>query len=1707
MSEWNGLSMRERASYIRNAVARGIQDVDEIRKDYHQYATGGNLYGSGGYRIPKNRKVLRTIKLNNGTLTAEVANDSIVQNKIYWFRNGKYITPYQMKNYRFYDSAIKGYRTLSETTDLRFKGKEVEEVANTPPYTPSINALETKKITNLKNSHRNVEEQTIPFKSQRIITLKTRGRMNLVDIPENLLDSIAVNAGRSNTDFWTDAALIGKESTFGGVSRALGSIPTNSPIDKISFNPYLLTNNHAYFVSPERDYLNALHKYNFRDEGELIQAENNAKYALEHGQVTDNTPHYSKYVLADAFKRYQTAPAKYNPNQSNYVPMVNGIIQELKGEQQLQDYWNTKGKQQYKRGQQEGMAYGGPINTDVIQQGYNEFRKGGNTNPDNKKQVFLSSLEQSLQNNSRYNTPQWRQYLTDLAFAESSFNPDSINNIGAKGYFQLMPANRAVKWDTPTQQFEELYRLNDSNMEYFKRNMTAQDRKKAQQLGIDIYGLIAGAHLGGARNALRALRGSANNRDANGTSVMNYMRRFSQTSTGNNIGAMLDSNQPYVAQPDALRVARPVTVDDIIQDAQNNLRQQYDLLNPNPNPSTDDTSLIIQETPTADTQDDVAEDNLITANNILNNVLFNQPTYSSSYNVTNAQDNIAPALQITTSPDQYWTNLYDRYYKYEDGGDLDNRKGKKLVINGSSAVIDGPETYVSTNIDSAIDIAQKMGDVQNLLPEVTVTGYRPIELRTYYPLGKDYPWTGHSQLIIPITDKVRDNYGMGVEGSFGLSDSPSLQLIIDKKGNAKDYNLVTNNCADATLGYLNTMFNTSESPTLFTTPGDVRDFAIEQLGGKVVSKDGIDTVLIPRNKSNANLLSTRAMEQFAKEQDDNYKTTRYSFVPSKKSNGGNLFQGGGGLFGNETVDTVASFLPIVGTLEDAYTLYKAPSWENAGWLALSLGSDLVGAGLLKGVKAATKQYKAAKATEKAAKEALDTHRKTTRNLIARSIREEDAKLVKAYQDSKANSALKNPFWDKVIEYPIYGGWMASDAGINAVRNLNKKADGGNLYPIGGPIINVNKGDRVNTDQCATWSNGLLRDNGYLISGNAWSLNHVDPVFNGFEGLQRPNTYDSSYIDGKIRNMVVDDNMRQQLNYLSREELIDEYMNSTPAQQNALTEAYSYIFPTWLPEVTVIPNKHSLGGPIVDAANTFEIGGPTYNWTRVTRPNGNYGYVRTVNNKPIDFNEDTGYFKVYDAEDLNSNFTNAYINKDASYSNEDNIPAYTLDEVMVTPSLQGIQRVPDDHNAYLAQQKAIDAKVNAATMTPERFLGLMGVNVPLAAGALGATVAAPALFNNAVVPFADYIGSTQAGQLATKVLTNPYTQRLVESGFAAHGLSHAINEGINGPVDAAITALEVVPMLQVGKPIKEAVSSAYTDVINTYPALEQYPRYVMGKFKYGFDAELPTLYRKVKTLPKVDGNKLVVSNPNNRFAFDNGFGEDSPIITNFTTDAPVRSHSAGNWDRGLTLAFPGKTLFGKHVVSTRPSDTFTFGDNITVPLKDVTGFTGRPKEINFLENIDVNTITSPEAELFWKSGAQDLTNKIANTRVLNNKIFNNRNKGIVLLKPKIVRGDFTNYARAIEDLSRETFKSPTLRDYQLMDYVFKPKYTSQVFPRVNEFTLDFLNKNSESFGEWIGDWGRRMYLDDVSRWENIMYDPMTSAEADFRRDLNINLKQQ
>lgn len=261
---------------------------------------------------------------------------------------------------------------------------------------------------------------------------------------------------------------------------------------------------------------------------------------------------------------------------------------------------------------------------------------------------------------------------------------------------------------------------------------------------------------------------------------------------------------------------------------------------------------------------------------------------------------------------------------------------------------------------------------------------------------------------------------------------------------------------------------------------------------------------------------------------------------------------------------------------------------------------------------------------------------------------------------------------------------------------------------------------------------------------------------------------------------------------------------------------------------------------------------------------------------------------------------------------------------------------------------------------------------------------------------------------------------------------------------------------------------------------QYLRYPIGKIMYGMDAQFPTLYRKLKS-PKLsfDDGMIQISNPESRFAYE-ATGEESPIITNFTYDAPVRSHGSGDWDSGFTLAIPGrKALLGKNVMSTEPSDLFTFGDNIKMNSKDVTLISGDADELQAAVQYGIKTKTSPKLQSAFPE----------------DEGFSN---GIYLTKP-----DYSKYAKEMELFAREVFGSPTKRDIDFMNYVLQPKIKGQVY---NPNMLDYLIREGvEPFGDRIGNARLREYFLDPDRWANLLYDPATHAEANFRKANGIVLK--
>ena len=308
----------------------------------------------------------------------------------------------------------------------------------------------------------------------------------------------------------------------------------------------------------------------------------------------------------------------------------------------------------------------------------------------------------------------------------------------------------------------------------------------------------------------------------------------------------------------------------------------------------------------------------------------------------------------------------------------------------------------------------------------------------------------------------------------------------------------------------------------------------------------------------------------------------------------------------------------------------------------------------------------------------------------------------------------------------------------------------------------------------------------------------------------------------------------------------------------------------------------------------------------------------------------------------------------------------------------------------------------------------------------------------------------------------------------------------------------------------AASNAYnagkTAIATSTNPKMQYIRYGLGKMNgwmHGYNPKLPTLYRKVKGMPSIEKGRMVLSTPDNRFAFENGFGEESPLITNFTSDVGVRRHADGNWNWAPTLAMPGESLLGKNVISTRPSDTFTFGDIITVPINKVTAITGRGKEIEAFNKMGIRTLTSSDAQSAFASDLGDYLSKAQKIRSRNAKILEAKARGQMTFKRKWPEKDFDNYASEVQKLERASFRSPTISDYEFMDYVFNPEYTSEVAPKLD--ITEAVTRYPSLVGSWYGDSGRRRYIDNSDEWVNVMYDPYSPAEALFRKSKGIDLK--
>lgn len=136
-------------------------------------------------------------------------------------------------------------------------------------------------------------------------------------------------------------------------------------------------------------------------------------------------------------------------------------------------------------------------------------------------------------------------------------------------------------------------------------------------------------------------------------------------------------------------------------------------------------------------------------------------------------------------------------------------------------------------------------------------------------------------------------------------------------------------------------------------------------------------------------------------------------------------------------------------------------------------------------------------------------------------------------------------------------WAAIRAGVKAgYTKLDDIEDAYNKYADGGNILgNLANGSKVDTTECAAWSNGLLRNNGYIIYGDAWNLKNVDPVFSGYDTLERPSQYNLEAV--QKYNHDASDRIYKEFDSKTldpkKHYVVNMYYNGSPKQEVAYNE--------------------------------------------------------------------------------------------------------------------------------------------------------------------------------------------------------------------------------------------------------------------------------------------------------------------------------------------------------------------------------------------------------------------------------------------------------------------------------------------------------------------------------------------------------------------------
>jgi hypothetical protein len=127
-------------------------------------------------------------------------------------------------------------------------------------------------------------------------------------------------------------------------------------------------------------------------------------------------------------------------------------------------------------------------------------------------------------------------FLGELGHKESSNNYKAVNRLGYMGRYQFgkktlksigINVTKQEFLSNPALQEEAMERLLAANYKSLKRFIDKYEGQTIHGVVVTKSGVLAAAHLGGAGAVRRWFRKGSNFKDANGTSITYYMKRFS----------------------------------------------------------------------------------------------------------------------------------------------------------------------------------------------------------------------------------------------------------------------------------------------------------------------------------------------------------------------------------------------------------------------------------------------------------------------------------------------------------------------------------------------------------------------------------------------------------------------------------------------------------------------------------------------------------------------------------------------------------------------------------------------------------------------------------------------------------------------------------------------------------------------------------------------------------------------------------------------------------------------------------------------------------------------------------------------------------------------------------------------------------------------------------------------------------------------------